>query len=418
MPVTYYGSSVSPHIDKTPEGYLICRDVPINRTGTQTYLAHELGLDGDPDREVTVYRLEEDVFEPAALASFEGKDVTRGHPPEMLTAENHASYSMGHLENVRRVGDNTVADLIIKDSNLASDVENRTLREVSCGYNCNFEPYQDGYKQTRIRGNHLAVVPRGRAGGAVSIHDAATEAEKGRTPMNKLTHAILTAFGMAAREATPEDLDGLVQTTGTALDAVPADMPAQDADPAEPEKPSDEPAEDAAPAENAAAEPAEASAQDEGIPKGDDIGAKLDRILSMLEAKARGGRGEHPLHDESDLDDMIEKLAGKEDGKSITLPVEEAEDACTGPARDAALAILRNVRPVIAGIADDKVKARVTDALLASIRGKDNLEAISAAATDSAKNAADASSKTTYEQMCADASAAYAARNPHMKKED
>ena len=236
--------------------------------------------------------------------------------------------------------------------------------------------------------------------------------------MNKLTHAILTAFGMAAREATPEDLDGLVQTTGTALDAVPADMPAQDAEPAEPKKTSEEPAEDAVPAEDAAAEPAEASAQDEGIPKGDDIGSKLDRILSMLEAKGRGGRGEHPLHDESDLDDMIEKLAGKENGKSITLPVEEAEDACTGPARDAALAILRNVRPVIAGIADEKVKARVTDALLASIRGKDNLEAISAAATDSAKSAADASSKTTYEQMCADASAAYAARNPHTKKED
>ena len=172
------------------------------------------------------------------------------------------------------------------------------------------------------------------------------------------------------------------------------------------------------PAEDAAAEPAKVPAQDEDIPKGDDIGSKLDRILAMLEAKGRGGRGEHPLHDESDLDDMIEKLAGKEDGKSITLPVEEAEDACTGPARDAALAILRNVRPVIAGIADEKVKARVTDALLASIRGKDNLEAISAAATDSAKSAADASSKTTYEQMCADASAAYAARNPHMKKED
>ena len=30
---------------------------------------------------------------------------------------------------------------------------------------------------------------------------------------------------------------------------------------------------------------------------------------------------------------------------------------------------------------------------------------------------AEKTKKTTYEQMCADASAAYAARNPHMKKE-
>ena len=417
MPVTYYGSAISPHIDRTPEGFLICRDVPVARTGPQRYLAREMQLDGDPERLIDVNRHPEDVFEPATLASLEGKPVTDGHPAEGVTAENYSSYTKGHIQNVRRDGDFIVADLLIYDASLASDIENGVKREVSCGYTCNYVPDGAGYKQSKIRCNHLAVVPRGRAGHDVAIHDAAPEAEKGRTPMNKLTHAILTAFGMAAREATPEDLDGLVQTTSTALDAVPADMPAQDAEPAEPKKTSEEPTEDAVPAEDAAAEPAKVPAQDEDIPKGDDIGSKIDRILAMLEAKGRGGRGEHPLHDESDLDDMIEKLAGKEDGKSITLPVEEAEDTCTGPARDAALAILRNVRPVIACIADEKVKARVTDALLASIRGKDNLEAISAAATDSAKAAADASSKTTYEQMCADAESAYAARNPHMKKE-
>ena len=46
----------------------------------------------------------------------------------------------------------------------------------------------------------------------------------------------------------------------------------------------------------------------EKAPKGDDLGSKLDRILEMLEAKSRGGRGEHPLHDETDLDEMIEAL--------------------------------------------------------------------------------------------------------------
>ena len=410
MPVTYYGSAISPHIDRTPEGFLICRDVPVARTGSQRYLAREMQLDGDPERLIDVNRHPEDVFEPATLASLEGKPVTDGHPAEGVTAENYSSYTKGHIQNVRRDGDFIVADLLIYDASLASDIENGVKREVSCGYTCNYVPDGAGYKQSKIRCNHLAVVPRGRAGHDVAIHDAAPEAEKGRTPMNKLTHAILTAFGMAAREATPEDLDGLVQTTGTALDAVPADMPAQDADPAEPEKPSEEPAEDAA------AEPAEVPAQG-ADPAEDALDARLGRLEAML-AQLLPKKEEAHMANETDLDDMIEKLAGKEDGKSITLPVEEAEDACTGPARDAALAILRNVRPVIAGITDDKVKARVTDALLASIRGKDNLDAISAAATDSAKNAADASSKTTYEQMCADASAAYAARNPHMKKED
>ena len=128
MAVAYYGSHISEHLVKTPEGYLICYDVPINRTGTQMYTAGELGLEGEPERPVTVYRLEEDVFSPAALASLEGKDITRGHPAEMLAAENQASYSKGHLEHVRRDGDNTVADLIIKDPGLASDVESGVLR--------------------------------------------------------------------------------------------------------------------------------------------------------------------------------------------------------------------------------------------------------------------------------------------------
>ena len=112
MAVAYYGSHISEHLVKTPEGYLICYDVPINRTGTQMYTAGELGLEGEPERPVTVYRLEEDVFSPAALASLEGKDITRGHPAEMLAAENQASYSKGHLEHVRRDGGRSPAAII------------------------------------------------------------------------------------------------------------------------------------------------------------------------------------------------------------------------------------------------------------------------------------------------------------------
>ena len=56
----------------------------------QVYSAREVGLPGGGDEPVNVYRLEEDVFSPAALASMEGKDVTRGHPPDMLDATNQA----------------------------------------------------------------------------------------------------------------------------------------------------------------------------------------------------------------------------------------------------------------------------------------------------------------------------------------
>lgn len=406
MAIAYYGARISPHMTRTPEGYLICHDVPINRTGDQEYTARDLQLDGDPERLVIVHRYPEDVFDPAALASFEGKDITQGHPPENLTPENQAAYSKGHIENVRRVGDKTVADLYIKDAGLASDVENNVVREVSCGYLCDYVPDGDGYKQQRIRGNHVAVVPRGRAGHDVAIKDAAPEAEKGRkTCMSKLAEAILAAFGMAAKDASEEELQKLVTTTATALDAAPAEAekPAPEAEPA---KAAEKPAEDE---------------MVEKAPKGDDIGSKLDRILEMLEAKARGGRGEHPLHDESDLDEMVKKLAGGEDPEAaVTVPAEEMEDsACMSPAaKDAAVELLKKVRPIVAEMKDPKEKARVVDAMLSTIKGPDTVGAIMKAAQDSARKNAEETRRTNYQKMCEDAESAYAARNPHkMKKE-
>ena len=399
MPIAYYGSQISPHLVDTPEGFLICKDVPIARTGPQDYLARELQLDGDPDRVITVQRYPEDVFEDATLASLEGKPVTDGHPPENVGPENYAAYTKGHVQNVRRDGDYIVADLYINDANLANEVRNNVKREVSCGYLCNYVPDGSGYKQTRIRGNHLAVVPKGRAGASVSIKDAAPEAEKGRKTIMNYWKTFLAAFAGAAKDAEPEELDKMVETTAAALDAEPAEK-AQDAEPAK-EEPAAEPAKDEETIE---------------APKGDDIGSKLDRILEMLEAKARGGRGEHPLHDETDLDEMIEKLSGKGEGESaLTIPVEN--DCATGPARDAAVELLKKVRPAVAAIEDKQTRAKVTDALLSAIQGKDAMPDIVKAAMDSARANAEQTKKTTYEQICADSSAAYAARNPHMKKE-
>lgn len=404
MALTYYGSRISPHMTETPEGYLICHDVPINRTGTQEYTAGEMQLDGDPERIITVNRYPEDVFDAAALASFEGKDVTSGHPPENLTPENHAAYSKGHVENVRRAGDQTIADLHIKDATLISDIKNGIIREVSCGYVCNWEPDGAGYKQTNIRGNHVAIVPHGRAGHDVAIKDqAAGKAEKGSKAMSNFWRGFLTAFGEAAKDATPEQMEQVTNAAVKALDAAPAGK-AQEAEPA--------------------AKP-EGKTDDEMIeraPKGDDIGSKLDRILEMLEAKSRGGRGEHDLHDESDLDEMIAKLSGKGEGEredemdaesAVTVPAEQMEDksAC-----DSAVALLKRVRPAVAQIKDAGDRARVVDALLSTL-GNGNMGGILKAAHDSASRAAATTQKTTYEARCAESEANYAALNPHVRKQ-
>lgn len=400
--LAYYGTDISPNQTETQEGFLICRNVPIARTGTQDYLARELQLDGDPERTILVNRLPEDVFEAATLASFEGKPVTDGHPPENVSPENYASYAKGHVQNVRKQGDYIVADLYVNDAALASDIRNAVKREVSCGYLCNYEPDGTGYKQTHIRGNHVAVVPKGRAGATVAIKDAAPEAEKGRKKMSDFWKSVLTAFGMAAKDASPEELNTMVTTTAKALDAAPAEK-----------------APEAEPAKNGA-EPA-ADEMVERAPKGDDIGSKLDRILEMLEAKARGGRGEHPLHDEGDLDKMIEKLAGKEEKDpeaAVTISEEDQEDACGDPMmRDAAVSLLKKVRDSVAQIEDKTQRARVVDALISTVKGPNKVGEIMTAAQDSARKNSEEARRTNYEKMCMDSESAYASRNPHKNKE-
>lgn len=408
MAIAYYGSRISPNQIETAEGYLICRSVPIARTGDQQYTAREVMQDGDPGQTVIVHRRPEDVFAEETIASFEGKPVTDDHPPENVQAENFASYARGHVQNVRQAGDNLVGDVYITDAKLASDVKHRVKREISCGYQCDLVPDgAGGYYQTNIRGNHVAVVLRGRAGHDVAIHDAANTAAEGRTnTMNKFTKGVLAAFGSAAKEASPEELEAMATITATALDAAPAEE-APEADPAEKE-----------------AEPSPAKDEpmkDEVVykeQKGVDLGTKIDRVLELLEGMAKRREEKH-MSDETDLDEIIEKLTGKPEDPDEAKMI-GAEDAKCGamPAatKDAAVELLRRVRPAVAAIEDKAARARVTDALLGAVKGDNAMTAIAQAAYDSAAAAAKSTSRSTFDQICAESEAAYAAMNPHKTK--
>lgn len=56
--IAFYGSRLSEHMIRTPEGYLICKDVPIARTGTQEYRGSEFG-GADSEKIYKVARPEE-----------------------------------------------------------------------------------------------------------------------------------------------------------------------------------------------------------------------------------------------------------------------------------------------------------------------------------------------------------------------
>ena len=213
----FYGSRFSPNMTKTPEGFLVCHNVPITRTGWLEYLGQELGLKDKYDQVIKVYRSDKEVFNSATMASFEGKSVTDGHPSNDVRADNYMMYEKGQVTNVRPSQDEPdllLADLIIKDPLLISEVEHGK-REVSCGYDCNYVPIQgeEGiYNQVAIRGNHVAVVPVGRAGSRVTIKDESPLYKKRTNERGKkmpildkksIIGRMLSAF---ARDAEPEEM--------------------------------------------------------------------------------------------------------------------------------------------------------------------------------------------------------------------
>ncbi len=150
------------------DGSLLCRDVPIGRTGKQLYGADDLPkLKPDKFGEIIVTRSPEQVFHPATLASFEGMSITILHPEDengnvrLVNPENWKELAVGHLQNVRRgtgeQSDLMLADLIVKDENAIQLIEDG-LREVSCGYDAEYEQTEPGKaEQVDITGNHVAL---------------------------------------------------------------------------------------------------------------------------------------------------------------------------------------------------------------------------------------------------------------------
>lgn len=185
------------------DGSLLCKDVPIGRTGKQLYGAADLpNLKPDKLGEIVVTRSPDQVFHPATLASFEGMSITILHPEDengnvrLVNPENWKELAVGHLQNVRRgTGDQSdlmLADLIVKDESAIQLIEDG-LREVSCGYDAEYEQTEPGKaEQVEITGNHVALVPKGRAGNRCAIGDRDTMANQKKNWWTRMRAAIKT----------------------------------------------------------------------------------------------------------------------------------------------------------------------------------------------------------------------------------
>lgn len=175
----YTVQKLGPKRSLTPEGFLLCEDVPVARTGEMLYAAGEVPIEAGPDGLIRISRTPEEVFRDATMASCMGKDITLDHPDDFVQPSNYSGLTQGVMLNPRRSAeepDLLVADLLIKRPDAITAVQEEEIEEVSLGYEADYEQVSPGRGvQRNIVVNHVAIVPRGRCGPRCAIGDKEPE---------------------------------------------------------------------------------------------------------------------------------------------------------------------------------------------------------------------------------------------------
>lgn len=166
-------------VKETAEGYLVATS-RVARTGVQEYLARELGdiataAGFKPDDVVRVYRHADQVFHKDSLTSITRLPVTIDHPGEDVTADNWAKMAVGDIGDAYATEPEwIVVNPMLKDA-AAVKAARTTHPELSMGYSANIVKARDGldadFEVSDIRYNHLALVPKARAGDKARIGD-------------------------------------------------------------------------------------------------------------------------------------------------------------------------------------------------------------------------------------------------------
>ena len=178
---------LSEHRYKTPEGYLICVDSILARTGKQTYNRSEIFGDSENDGLIEVDRKAEEVFSPETMASFENKPVCVEHPDVDVNSGNISEFAVGFVRDIHKgeyEGEPVMlGTLVITDAKTIEEIEEGKHTDLSCGYDCDIDDSENP-QQRNIRGNHVALCEQGRAGIA-RIMDSVKDEESTYTEVTK-----------------------------------------------------------------------------------------------------------------------------------------------------------------------------------------------------------------------------------------
>ena len=171
-------------IDSTktnPQGFGLLASGRLTRTGVFVYR----NADGTERREL---RHPDEVFDKDSLDSLAHATLTDDHPSR-VDSNNWRHTAVGHVAGgVKRDGRYVVADLLVQHGDAVDKTKQGRLVEISCGYDCKYDPTPGVYEgerhdgiQREIRYNHVAVGPKGwgRAGPTVRMRIDSATADSG-----------------------------------------------------------------------------------------------------------------------------------------------------------------------------------------------------------------------------------------------
>lgn len=159
-------------------GFWRIRENPLSKEGVFPYLGKQIDKSLEPNKIYYVYRPIHELANPETVESFNAIPLIDEH--EMI-GEGFTKYdnrpAAGVVYNTKVVDNKLLGDIRIFSESLKEEIENGK-KELSMGYSCRYEPAQgifDGKKydfiQTDLRGNHVALVNRGRMGSDVRVYD-------------------------------------------------------------------------------------------------------------------------------------------------------------------------------------------------------------------------------------------------------
>ena len=159
-------------------GFWRVRNNPLSKAGVFPYLGKQISGELEPNRIYKVYRPMSEISAPETIESFDGIPLIDEH--EMI-GEGWTDYddrpAGGVVYHTYAKDGKLFGDIRIFSEQLKDEIKNGK-KELSMGYSCRYEPEQgvfDGeyydFVQRDLRGNHVALVNRGRMGSDVRVYD-------------------------------------------------------------------------------------------------------------------------------------------------------------------------------------------------------------------------------------------------------